>query len=182
MFGIDPETLIAVLSIILTMVATYLLKGYITSRTPTGRKDGIADLHVVLAFATVAVIALTTKDPLTISLTALLAYLVSKSRYDAKKSYIYQIVISIALGISLPYLSFLLYERYTDGGYNSSSSSRNSRNSGSSYSDDSSDSPRESYDVKEGKDERDQADEAPELKLESSLTDEEKELIESLDR
>jgi ABC-type nickel/cobalt efflux system permease component RcnA len=177
MFNIATrETVLGVVSLLIAILLAFLLKRYIVSRTPNGRKDGIVDTSIVLAFSAVSIIAMITKDPFIISMTLLLAYLVSKTKWEGRKSYIYQIVISLVLGLAVPYGVYWLNEKWEN------------RNSYShDYKSYTEIEPRESSD--HSSDERHEADEHEEYKLEPShssqtakdeLTAEEIEFLESL--
>ena len=167
MWFLQRETILGIVSLFISVLLAFLLKRYIKSRSPNGRKDGIVDTSIVLAFSTVAIIAMITKDPFIIAMTLLLAYLVSKTKWETRKSYIYQIVISIILGLAVPYGIYWLNERWENRGVYENSVS---------YIE-----PREEYN--EPSDQRSEADEHTELKLKNSdneLTEEEMEFLENL--
>lgn len=116
MFGnyLNLKICLGLISLLFSILLTYILKNYINSRTPTGRKDGLLDYSIVISFTTVSIIAMLTKDPFIVSLTVLLAYIISKNKYENKKNYLYQIVLSILIGLAVPYFIFLLNEKWED--------------------------------------------------------------------
>jgi uncharacterized membrane protein len=109
---LEIKTIVAILSIVFSIAVGFLLKRFLDTRKPNGKKHGTVNIEIVIALSIVTVIALLTKDPFITVITVFLAYLVTRSQYDAKKSYIYQIFISIVVGIVIPYSSFWLYEKY----------------------------------------------------------------------
>ena len=129
-----------------TMLVKNLLYKY---RRPNGKKGGIISFHATVAFATVASIAMITKDWFLTALTVLLAYLIGRGRMDEGQHYMYQVVIGAVVGIGVPYGIFYLYHRKFSG------------LGGGSGGD------RFEYEDKPDKavDHRHEADEAPELKL-----------------
>ena len=121
-----------------------LLHGY---RRPNGKKGGIISFHVAVAFATVTVVAMTTKDWFLTGLTVILAYLIGRGRLDEGQHYMYQVVVGALVGVLIPYgIFYLYYKRF--------------RSESSSYE-------REVYEDKPERahDDRREADEAPELRL-----------------
>ena len=116
-------------------------------RSPNGKRGAIISLHTVVAFATITVVALTTKDWFLTGLTIILAYLVGRGKLDSGQHYLYQVIVAAIIGVAIPYSIFYLYynKLASGGGYD-----------------------REEYDdkPKNAVDERFEADEAPELRLE----------------
>ena len=104
------EILLAVGSIIAVGAFTLLVKSIMYKyRRPNGKKGGIVSLHTALAFATITVVAMVTKDWFITAMTVILAYLIGRGRLDEGQHYIYQVVISAVFGILIPYGIFYLY-------------------------------------------------------------------------
>lgn len=135
-------------AILFTMLIKHLFKNY---RRPNGKKGGFISLHVVIAFSIITCIGLITKDWFITGLTVILAYLIGRGRLDEKQHYMYQVIISSIIGISIPILIFYLYIKKINNNNDNNSDTR------------------EDYEDKPEKaiDNRHEADiEAPELKLE----------------
>jgi len=141
------DIILAVLSILaaggFTLLIKYLLHKY---KRPNGKKGGVVSVHVAIAFATVTVVALATKDWFLTGLTILLAYLIGKGRLDEGQHYMYQVVLGIIIGITIPFSIFYLYNKKIN--FTSSEA-------------------RHEYDDKpeRARDDRHEADDAPELRL-----------------
>lgn len=147
------DIMLAVVSIVVAGAFTLLVKSLLRKyRRPNGKKGGIISFHVAVAFATVTVVAMTTKDWFLTGLTVILAYLIGRGRLDEGQHYMYQVVIGAIIGVLLPYGIFYLYYKRLSGGSSSSHTYE-----------------REDYDDKPERahDDRHEADEnAPELRLE----------------
>jgi amino acid transporter len=92
-----------------TLTTKYLMYRY---KRPNGKKGGILSLHTAIAFTVVAVVALTTKDWFTTFLVILLAYIIARGRMDEGQHYMYQVVMSVIIGIGIPYgLYYLWYHK-----------------------------------------------------------------------
>lgn len=99
-------------SIILALgVAILIKKGFYKYKRPNGKKGGVVSLHVTLAFAIVAVIAMTTRDWFMTLITVILAYLIAKGRMDEGQHYLYQIILAAMIGLAVPYSVYYLYYR-----------------------------------------------------------------------
>jgi len=165
---------LAIISIFATTAFALLIKKLLRRiRRPNGKKGGIISLHTAIAFSTVTVIALTTRDWFITALTVILAYLIARDRIDEKKHYFSQVLFGALLGIGIPYGIYYLSEKQL--GIDCSNGSGSSEN----YT--VLDSFREEYDDKPGHaiDNREEADSAPELRLsaeeEAALVELEKE-------
>jgi membrane-associated phospholipid phosphatase len=90
-----------------------LLRRY---KRPNGKKGGIVSLHAAIAFSTVAVVALTTKDWYLTGLTAVLAYLIARSRIEERQHYLYQVIFGVILGVAVPFGIFYMYNKRSGGG------------------------------------------------------------------
>lgn len=134
-------------SILLTLVLILSIKSvFYRYKRPNGKKGGLVSIHVALATSIITVIAMTTKDPYITGLSVILAYLIGRGRLDEGQHYLYQVLISGFIGITIP--SAIYYSYY----------SRTTNN----------DVIREEYEEKPEKavDDRHEADSVPELRLE----------------
>nr|QBK87562.1 MAG: PAP2 superfamily protein [Marseillevirus LCMAC201] len=143
------DIMLAIGSIVIVGAFTLLVKNLLHKyRRPNGKKGGIISFHVAVAFATVTVVAMATKDWFLTGLTVVLAYLIGRGRLDEGQHYMYQVVVAAIIGVLIPYgIFYLYYKRINSGEYYES---------------------REVYDDKPDRahDDRHEADEAPELSLE----------------
>lgn len=99
-------------SIILALgIAILIKKGFYKYKRPNGKKGGVVSLHVTLAFAIVAVIAMSTRDWFMTLITVILAYLIAKGRMDEGQHYLYQIILAAMIGLAVPYGVYYLYYR-----------------------------------------------------------------------
>lgn len=96
--------------IISFIIGIFLKRTFSSVKKPNYKSGGITSLNTILAFSIVAVIALITRNTLLIILTSLLAYLVSKGEYLANEHYIYQLAMSIFIGLLGPYISYTIRE------------------------------------------------------------------------
>jgi len=176
----NKEIVLSLVSIILTFAFSYFIKDWLRSyRKPNGKKGGVLSLQTTIAFSIIAVIAMVTKDVMLTALTVILAYFISRNQIENKQSFIYQIIVSIIVGLGIPYIIFWIVNEKLSG--NSSNYTMIE--------------PREHEEHKE-KDERYEADSSPDLKLEpeteskidspinspipNNLTEEEQEFLNNL--
>lgn len=151
----NKEIVLSLVSIILTFAFSYFIKDWLKSyRKPNGKKGGVLSLQTTIAFSIIAVIAMVTKDVMLTALTVILAYFISRNQIENKQSFIYQIIISIIVGLGIPYIIFWIVNEKLSG--NNSNYTMIERE----YNE-----PREHN---ESKDERHEADSSPDLKLETS--------------
>lgn len=90
-----------------------ILHGY---RRPNNKKGGIISLHAALAFSTITVIAMTTKDWFITGLSVLLAYLIGKGRLEENQHYPYQVAFGTIAGVGITFGIFYLYNKKFGGG------------------------------------------------------------------
>lgn len=148
----NKEIVLSLVSIILTFAFSYFIKDWLKSyRKPNGKKGGVLSLQTTIAFSIIAVIAMVTKDVMLTALTVILAYFISRNQIENKQSFIYQIIISIIVGLGIPYIIFWIVNEKLSG---------NNSNYKREYNE-----PRE---YENPKDERHEADSSPDLKLETS--------------
>ena len=145
------DIILAVVSILAAGGFALLLKNVANGyRRPNGKKGGVVSFDTTVAFATITVIALTTKDWFLTGLTVVLAYLIGRSRLAENQHYMYQVVLGAIIGVVIPYAIFYLYYKKVHG----------SSGSGEYYREEYEDKPERAID------ERHEADAHTELRLE----------------
>jgi diacylglycerol kinase (ATP) len=102
----QSDTTVVFIGLILIIMVTIIVKAVYGEGTPL--KGGMPSGHSALAFGASTAISLVTSDPLIISLSFFLAFLVAQSRVEARIHSLYETLIGSILGILITILIFKL--------------------------------------------------------------------------
>lgn len=102
----QSDATVVFIGLILIIMVTIIVKAVYGEGTPL--KGGMPSGHSALAFGAATAISLVTSDPLIISLSFFLAFLVAQSRVEARIHSLYETIIGSILGILITILLFKL--------------------------------------------------------------------------
>jgi diacylglycerol kinase (ATP) len=103
----QSDTTVVFICLILITLVTIIVKAVYGEGTPL--KGGMPSGHSALAFGAATAISLITSDPLIISLSFFLSFLVAQSRVEARIHTLYETVIGSIFGTLITILIFRLY-------------------------------------------------------------------------
>jgi diacylglycerol kinase (ATP) len=101
----NPYTIFIILVIV--CISTIIIKAFSEEGTPL--KGGMPSGHSALAFSIATMIALITTEPLTISLSFLLAFIVAESRVDSEVHSIGEVVAGAVFGMCITILLYKIF-------------------------------------------------------------------------
>jgi diacylglycerol kinase (ATP) len=101
----NPYTIFIILVIV--CISTIIIKAFSEGGTPL--KGGMPSGHSALAFSIATMIALITTEPLTISLSFLLAFIVAESRVDSEVHSIGEVVAGAVFGMCITILLYKIF-------------------------------------------------------------------------
>lgn len=104
------EIILSSISIFIVGILSLSIKNLLyNNKKPNGRKGGIVSFNISIAFSIITVIAIISQDLYVTGLTILLAYLISKEKIELRQHYLYQVILSSLIGITLPCGVFYFY-------------------------------------------------------------------------
>lgn len=93
--------------LVIVCISTLIAKAFFEEGTPL--KGGMPSGHSAVAFSIATTITLVTKEPLTIILSYLLAFIVAQSRVDSEIHSIWEVVCGAAFGMLLTIILFKIF-------------------------------------------------------------------------